>query len=194
MKVNLSIWIPEWLDRVCAWPAVWYRKRKYGYAFRRIALTEGEWAKVDPADYYKYKDIKWFTKGNGKNFYAFTSIKTGPYQTTLVSMHRMMMNPPEGMVVDHRNNDGEDNHRENLRVVTRSQNQQNRRKIAGTSSKYIGVSRNKKDVKWEASIRRTGKKIRLGRFANEEDAARAYDAAARKFYGEEAKVNFPENG
>jgi hypothetical protein len=70
---------------------------------------------------------------------------------------------------------------------------QNRRKTSRkTSSRYIGVSFHKKKGKWMAVIGYKGKNVWLGRFDNEIDAAKAYDAAAKKYYGEFARLNFPE--
>jgi hypothetical protein len=193
MKVNLTIGIPVWLDRVCAWPAMVYRKRKYGYAFRRIYLGEGEWTIVEPGDYYWLKRYNWYLSGNGKEFYAFTNVKIGPGKTKIDSMHRMIMNHPAGLIVDHQNNLPLDNRRANLRLATHSENAYNRPKIRSkTSSKYIGVYFEKASGRYTVKIRVNGKRLWLGRFVNEVEAAKAYDEAAKKYHGEFARLNFPE--
>jgi hypothetical protein len=169
-----------------------YRKLKYGYDFRRIYLGDDEWAIVEPADYYRLGHLKWHLKGStAKKFYAVRDVKTGPGQTRQLGLHREIMNEPKGLLVDHKNNDSLDNRKANLRPATRSQNRQNVPKRKNTSSRFIGVSYSKEEKKWRARITYKGKRIHLGWFDNEIDAARAYDAAARKYYGEFAKVNFP---
>jgi hypothetical protein len=103
------------------------------------------------------------------------------------------MDAPADRLVDHRNNDGLDNRRDNLRLATRSQNMYNKLKTKSkTSSRFIGVSFDKSRRKWEARIYYQGRKIWLGRFDSEIDAALAYDEAARKYHGEFARLNFPQ--
>jgi hypothetical protein len=97
------------------------------------------------------------------------------------------MNAPTGIEVDHRNHNGLDNRRSNLRLATGHQNQGNRRPQGG-SPRFKGVYLSRS--KWVAQIRFGGSKRYLGRFTVEEDAARAYDAAARLIFGEFACTNF----
>jgi hypothetical protein len=90
---------------------------------------------------------------------------------------------------DHRNGDGLDNRRGNLRPATNAQNQHNQRPQLGGSSAYKGVYRQR--GKWRAQISVDDRRRYLGVFADEVDAARAYDEAARALFGEFARVNFP---
>ncbi len=106
-------------------------------------------------------------------------------------MHRQLLNCPAAKFVDHINNNGLDNRKENIRPATRAQNSYNRKKYANNSrSKYKGVSFKKKNGKWTAQIGLNNKMLFLGYFKNEVDAARAYDRAARKYYGRFANLNF----
>jgi hypothetical protein len=192
MSANLNIRIPEWMDKICVCPLMGYRRLKYGYSFRKIYLGEGEYTIVEPPDYYKYGKYKWIYWGNGKNNYAIGELKIGHRKTKQVGMHRVIMGAPKGKVVDHINGDGLDNRRANLRLATRAQNIYNRRKTTKkTSSRFVGLSFNKKSTMWDGCIQYKRKKIHLGRFKNEIDAARAYDRAAIKYYGEFARLNFP---
>ena len=190
---RIEIKIPDWLDRVCSWPVIVYRKRKYGEPFRKIYLGEDEWTILDPQDYYRYGNFKWCVNGNGTNLYAVRHVKIGPKKTKIVSLHREIINAPAGLFVDHKNCDSLDNTRSNLRLATRSQNQCNKGKTrSNTSSRFIGVSFNKHRKKWLAYIGYEGKKIWLKAFDNEIDAAKEYDAAAQKYHGEFARLNFSE--
>ena len=106
-------------------------------------------------------------------------------------MHRLIMGfPPAPLVVDHINHDGLDNRRSNLRVITKKQNQGNRRSARNSSSKYLGVSKNKKSGLFTAQIRLSdGKRICLGRFNDEIVAAMAYNRAASEVHGIFANLN-----
>jgi hypothetical protein len=189
---KIEIRVPDWMDRVWAWPVMVYRRHKYGYDFRRIYLGEGEWTIVDVEDYYRYGNLKWSVGGRDGKFYAVRGIKTGPDEIKLISMHREIINAPAGMLVDHRNGNNLDNRKSNLRLATATENSCNRRKIKRSgSSRYKGVSYNRRRGKWYARIKIHGESIFLGCFDNEVDAAKAYDEAARRYHGEFACLNFP---
>lgn len=97
------------------------------------------------------------------------------------------------MFIDHINNNTFDNRKINLRICTNNENQRNRRKLSKASSKYKGVCFAKYTKKWQASIeiRMDGKRnnIYLGQYYDEKDAAKAYNDAAIKYFGEFAKLN-----
>jgi hypothetical protein len=193
MRVNLTIGIPEWFDRIFAWPAVMYRKWKYGYSYRRIGLTEGKYTLVDEADYYRLNNFYWIAKPNGKSFTAARFMGNYWSGSKIIYLHREIMNPPAGVLVDHKNGDALDNRRDNLRLATYAQNAYNKKKTrAKTSSRFIGVCFSKKTGKWTAYLRFEGKRIWLGQFDNEIDAAKAHDKAAIEYHKEFARLNFPE--
>jgi hypothetical protein len=193
MRVNLTIGIPIWLDMLFAWPVMVYRKWKYGYSYRRIYLGEGFWTILDRQDYYRFGCFKWEVSGENNVFYAVRNIKADPSRTATVRLHRLIMNAPKGVLVDHRNNDSLDNRKANLRLATHSQNSWNsRRDKSNTLSRYRGVSFSKRKQKWFAAIRVKGKRVWLGYFDDEIAAAHAYDHAARKYHKEFASLNFPD--
>jgi hypothetical protein len=189
---SIQIRIPDWLDRICVWPVMVHRRRKYGYSFRRIYLDEGLWTIVDPQDYYHFGRFKWYLDGHDGKFYAVMATRVGLYDIKRVRLHREIMSAPAGLLVDHRNGDSLDNRRDNLRLATHSQNSCNKRKRKNALSRFIGVSFIKRENKWASQIRHEGKKMWLGCFDNEIDAAKAHDAAAIKYHGEFARLNFPE--
>lgn len=109
-----------------------------------------------------------------------------------VLMHRLILGVQDGAVhVDHINHNGLDNRRCNLRVATQHQNQMNRRPSGGRSP-YKGVYWNRMAAKWNARLQINGKKLHLGYFTDEREAALAVDAAARFHLGEFAYLNFPD--
>jgi len=153
---------------------------------QEISPTQEKVALIDDEDYELVSQYKWHVSRRGKHkLYASTGIKAGSKKTK-VDMHRLIINAPKGQQVDHKNGNGLDNRKENLRVCTRSQNQRNRvaNRTRGTS-KYKGVSFDKKSNSWRA-------KISIGSFPSEEEAARAYDEVAGELFGEFAKLNFLE--
>jgi len=115
IMTTIHVKIPNWLDLIFAWPAIVYRRWKYGEAFRRIYLDEGLWAIVDTADYYRFARFKWCLAGGKGKFYAARCQRIGPDDLKMVNLHREITNAPDGLLVDHRNNDGLDNRRDNLR-------------------------------------------------------------------------------
>lgn len=122
--------------------------------------------------------------------------RQGAIGNVLVMAHRviwaMQTNAWPEQDVDHINGDRADNRWANLRAASRSDNNKNRKPIAGKSSPFLGVSFARASGKWDARIQSGGRQICLGHFASEIDAAKAYDAAARKYHGEFARPNFAE--
>lgn len=129
-------------------------------------------------------------------WYTWTNPKTGKIRRrrrmTSLRLHRLIMNPPKGMMIDHINGDGLDNRRENLRVCTNAENQRNARLSSRNKSGYKGVSWNKRDKKWRSQIQHERKVRHIGYFDCPKEAARAWDAVAKELFGEYANLNFPE--
>ncbi len=99
-------------------------------------------------------------------------------------------NPGEKPSVDHIDGDRTNNHHENLRYATHTENARNACKTSKpTSSIYKGVNYNKQADAWQARIRTPGKRIHLGLFVNEREAANAYNTAALEFHTNFAKLN-----
>ncbi len=194
MSAKLTITIPAWVDFIFTWPVMLYRRLKYGEAFRKIDLGEGVYTKVDPDVYYEKCQYKWFPS-DGHKAYPARTIKIGPEKTRRSYLHREIVKPRKGKLVDHRDNDSFNNLRSNLREATHSQNTINRPKRANTSSKYIGVYWNKQRKRWRAAIRymQRGRSIirHLCYTSDETDAGRTYDITALKYHKDFARLNFP---
>jgi hypothetical protein len=109
-------------------------------------------------------------------------------------MHRLITGAPAGVEVDHRNGNGLDNRRSNLRLATTSQNQGNQRLSRANTSGFKGVHWDKHRAKWKASIAGDNNDKHLGHFTDPSEAAHAYDSAARLRFGRFASVNFPQLG
>ncbi len=106
-------------------------------------------------------------------------------------MHRVIMDAPPGLVVDHIDHNGLTNMKHNLRLCTKSQNARNQRPQKDCSSKYIGVCWSKQQRKWYARIDHDGQRHWLGAHKSERAAARARDGAAYALHGQFAHLNFP---
>lgn len=192
-KVVLTLELPFWLGRLLVRVVLAYRRMRYGYAFRRIPLTQGRFAIVDPADYRDLSRHKWrLCKTKGKSvLYAERSIRRPDGTYSRILMHRQLIEPPAGYVIDHVNGCGLDNRRANLRLATAAQNAWNAGGRSGRSG-YKGVWLAKNKGLWRASIVCCGQRKHLGYFRDKRDAAKAYDRAAREYHGEFAMLNFPK--
>ncbi len=149
-----------------------------------IPLTQGMVAVVDQEDYASLNQRKWYVLKVEKLCYAVRSVKGG-----VVLMHRQLLNVTQGKEIDHKDGDGLNNCRSNLRTCNHQQNHYNLRNRLNTSSIYKGVSWDKDKHKWRASLKAEGKIKHLGRFKDEALAALAYNEAATKYHGEYARLN-----
>jgi hypothetical protein len=158
---------------------------------QEIQLLTGELTFVDECDWRWLKHFPWFGR---KTKSGSVYVQCLCYGQT-ISMHRVILDPPDGLVVDHRNGEPLDNRRCNLRLATLEENARNHRKrVTATGSQFKGVALAKDKwrtaKKWRARIVVDSKSIHLGYFANEVDAAKAYDEAAKIHFGEFARLNF----
>jgi ABC-2 type transport system ATP-binding protein len=187
-KITLHILYPTFIESIVVYFLLRHRKKHYDCAFRRIKLTKGQYAIVDPEDYQKLAEEDWhYIESNSKNSYA-VRIEGGK----IIYMHRQIMNAPKGKIVDHRDHEGLNNTKQNLRFATPSQNCCNKTLLKKGTSKFRGVSFYKKTGKWQAAICCNGIDKHLGLFDNEADAAKAYDEAAKIYHGEFAVLNFEQ--
>ena len=154
---------------------------------KEILLPEGKTTLVDDEDYEYLNQWKWsFIKAKNTDYARRVYRAKGKHFT--IKMHRLIMNCPDGLQVDHKDHNGLNNQKSNLRICTKQQNRFNSQKEINCSSKYKGVSISKGFIK--ASIGGGGKLINLGYFKTEIEAAKAYDKEALRIYKEFANIFF----
>ena len=175
------------MEILCVWPALLYRRLRYGYAFRRVPLTQGKYAIVDPDDFEKLSQYKWAIKKDKHTSYAK---RTNNKLKKTIMIHRQITAAPKGVIVDHINHNGLDNRKANLRFVTVTQNAWNSTMgLNSGSSKYKGICWEKDKHRWRGRISINNKSKHLGFFDDEKAAARVYNKAAKKHRGEFAVLN-----
>lgn len=158
---------------------------------KEILLTKNKSALVDAENFSFLNQFKWSARLCADRYYAITAQSIGG-KVVAEYMHRMIMNPPVGMVVDHINGNTLDNRKKNLRICTHAENGRNRNINKGRQFKGVIELILKKSTKFKAQIFYEGKVLYIGQFETAEMAAKAYDAKARELFGEFAKLNFPE--
>jgi hypothetical protein len=184
MAAKITIMIPKWVDRICAWTILLHRRWKYGYTYRRIYLGEEKYAMVDPHLFYRLNEYHWTHNGKRERPYTVRYSYSQKNKIEMISMRREIMNFPAGRLVDHRNGNTLDNRMSNLRAATREENAYNKQKTkTKTSSKYIGVYFEKHKQRRIARIKYKERRIYFGCFKDEVAAAKARDAAARNYHG-----------
>jgi hypothetical protein len=160
----------------------------------RVGLTMGKFALIDDEDAEKVLGTEhaWKAKRDRRKHRpdVFYALRRRSQSSTHISMHRLVLDAPVHLQVDHINGDGLDNRKANLRLATEHQNSAHKiGKLPGTSSQYRGVTWHKQAKRWQAAIQVRRKKIYLGLFVNETEAAGAYDHAAKAHFGEFAVLN-----
>lgn len=156
----------------------------------RIPLTKGFEAIVDPDDYEVVSTYSWqaLVDPNKRTVYAVTAIREPNGRQKRVLMHRMILGASHSEQIDHRDGDGLNNRRQNLRKATGNQNAYNRRRRVTASNPFRGVER-LPSGRWRATITAEGRRQHLGTFPTAEEAAEAYNRSARTLHGDFASLN-----
>jgi hypothetical protein len=160
---------------------------------KAIPLTRGMVALVDDEDYERLKDFKWQLWEYGRNVsYAIRFEKMSDNTRKTRYMHRDILGLTDSRIqADHKDHNGLNNVRSNLRACSGILNRRNRLSYKGSSSRFVGVSWHKRIKRWQAQVYVNGRQICLGYFNSELEAAAKRDEAATKHYGEFANINLP---
>ena len=134
---------------------------------------------LDERDAYLLEAFNWFVVPMRNTYYVRRNVARG----VVAYMHRDIMEPPDGWVVDHIDGDGLNNRRANLRIATNGQNQANQRLRLNNTSGFKGVSWVPRRQRWHAYINKEGRRSHLGYFTDLEDARAAYAAASVALHG-----------
>lgn len=159
-----------------------------------IELTQGKSTIIDKEDWEKVKDYRWYAKKIPRykdKYHAMSTIKKEDGTNTTITLHRLIMDAPENLQVDHVNHEPLDNRKENLRLCTSSENAANREKHRNNKSGYTGVV--SVAGGWVAQLTCAGERITMGPFETKEEAARAYDRKKLEEFGAFAKTNGMEH-
>jgi hypothetical protein len=160
---------------------------------KEIPLSQGMVALVDDEDFEFLNQFKWCTSKPRQTFYAVRAFRRNGIKST-IRMHRVIMGIPDDVQVDHRDGDGLNNQKCNLRQTDNQHNSKNQRvRTFPKSSKYKGVCFHKASHKWAASIKFNYEKRYLGLHITEALAALAYNKAALELFGEFASLNKVED-
>ncbi len=150
---------------------------------KMIPLTRGMSARVDDADYDRLRPFYWYALRTEYGWYAAYNGPLGNFY-----MHRLVLNAPDGVQVDHRNGNGLDNQRYNLRLAPDSGNHANRGCQSNNTTGFKGVTWQDRKY-WRVQLKCRGVRYHVGYFSTAVDAARAYDAKAIELFGEFARTN-----
>ena len=148
-----------------------------------VPLTSGKEAIIDAADVPLVEKLNWFARRGPYTFYAGTNVPGIISRQKTILMHRLLIDAPHGLLVDHINGDGLDNRRSNLRLATMAQNQHNVGLRRDNASGFKGVMWHKRSARWRAAIVCNGRKIHLGGHKTAEAAYDAYVEASKLYHG-----------
>lgn len=158
---------------------------------KRIALSGkngiGKYALVDDEDYDNLITHKWAVSNMGyATRLVYSKEKSGVKRQL---MHRLIMDSPTNLQIDHIDNNTLNNQKSNLRPSTQAQNCWNRKISSSNTSGYKGVTFIKRIDRWQADIYHNYRRYRLGSYLTKEEAAQAYNTKAKELFGEFALLN-----
>lgn len=147
-----------------------------------------KFALVDNEDFEYLNQFKWYYDNSGK--YAMRRFYYKDKKSKIISMHRFIMKPPKDKLIDHKNMDGLDNRKSNLRICGKRENAINTALRKNNKSGYTGVHHNTKSTPpWRVNLKENGKQVCVGYFYDVKEAAKAYNEKAKELYGEYARLN-----
>jgi hypothetical protein len=150
-------------------------------------LTQGKVALVSNQDYWLVAPHKWCASNQHDCWYAVTNVTSGNGKRYAITMHRLLAGFPP-FDLDHKNRNGLDNRRRNLRPASCSENLANTRAHRNNTSGYKCVWWSEWARKWQVGIRAHGKRYHVGYFLTAKAAHAAYSKAAEKYFGEFARI------
>lgn len=156
-----------------------------------LLLTHGKKTMIDDADLPTVQGYKWRAFQHRGSWYAVANIRLADGRRSTLRLHRLLMDAPADVLIDHKDGDGLNNRRDNLRVASNGQNRANDKHRRNGQSGFKGV-RCKASGSFQAQLTHEKVAHYLGTFERAEDAARAYDRAARQYHGAFANLNFPD--
>ena len=191
VNISFSLSVPTILIRIAVWIVLLYRRVCYGYRFRCIKLTRGKYAIVDVEDFEQLNKYKWHCTHYSYAKRAVSKRFDKGRRQVEVYIHKLVCPAPKGMIVDHINRNSLDNRKVNLRAATQKQNVWNRKFIRKTGkTSYNGIRWDESREKWQVRLTINGRRKSFGYYADEIEAAKAYDRVAKKYRGEYAFLNF----
>lgn len=149
---------------------------------KKIKLTKNQFSIIDDGLFQYLNKFKWSCQKGIK--YAGRRL-----DNKIVLLHRLIINAPKGLEVDHINGNGLDNRIENLRICTASENRKNHKLLKTNKSGFNGVSWSKQENKWVVCISLKNKTFHAGSFLDKNEAAKKYNELAKKHYGNFARLN-----
>ena len=153
-----------------------------------MLMTGGRTVTIDIGDFPLAAQYRWSSDCG----YPQTAIRVDGRQVKM-RLHRLLLDAPDGKVVDHRDGDPGNCRRTNLRICTQRENVYNTRRTSQNTTGWKGVQRHKASATYFVQIKMRGIQHRVGKFDTPEEAARGYDFLARSFFGQFARLNFQDN-
>jgi hypothetical protein len=155
-----------------------------------IPLTRGKFAVVDLEDAERLCQFFWCAHCIRGRWYASGRVFNEDGWQKLMLMHRFIVDAPDGVLIDHEDNNALNNSRRNLRVATKAQNAANSRLRSDNKSGYRGVSWDDRKEKWRAVVRPKGRQVWIGYYDDPREAALAHDVVITEMFGAFARTNY----